>query len=210
MTLVVTERRPQSRVLARWVTFPLLLGGIAGALTLATVGIAIYHDARIDQRAPADGILVLGAAQVNGYPTKAFRARLDHALELYRQGHAPVVVLVGGTADPLEPTEAEVGAAYLAERGVPSSALIVVPEGRNTWHSLEAARPAMEQAGLHRLLVVSDGFHLFRAKQMLNDLGFQALGSPAPGSPIRPGSALEFTYILRELGAYLAYLVGLR
>jgi uncharacterized SAM-binding protein YcdF (DUF218 family) len=214
MTLAPTARRGQVRTpgqqLVRLLTISFTLGSLAGTLALTTVAVAIYHDARTDERTRSDGILVLGAAQVNGRPTRAFRARLDHALELHRQGYAPVVVLVGGTASPLEPTEAEVAAAYLAERGIPRSSLIVVPEGRDTWHSLEAARPAMEQAGLHQLIVVSDGFHLFRAKRMVEDLGFRALGSPAPDSPIRPGSALEFNYMVRELVAYLAYLAGLR
>lgn len=214
MTLAPTARRRQARTLGqqlvRLITISFTLGGLAGALALTTVAVAIYHDARTDERTPSDGILVLGAAQINGRPTRAFRARLDHAFELYQQGYAPAVVLVGGTASPLEPTEAEVGAAYLAERGIPRSSLIVVPEGRDTWHSLEAARPAMEQAGLRQLLVVSDGFHLFRAKRMIEDLGFRALGSPAPDSPIRPGSPLELTYMIRELVAYLAYLAGLR
>jgi vancomycin permeability regulator SanA len=214
MAVLATGRKTPTGMrgprLLPWATVPLLLGGLASSLALATLAVAIYHDARTDERTRSDGLLVLGAAQINGRPTRAFRARLDHALDLYQQGFAPVIVLVGGTADPQEPTEAEVGAAYLAERGIPASALVVVPEGRNTWQSLAAARPAMEKAGLHQVLVVSDGFHLFRTKRMLRDLGFQAHGSPAPGSPIRQYSPIEFSYMARELVAVLAYLVGSR
>jgi len=214
MAVLTTPRKTPTRLhrprLLRWATVPLLFGSLASSLALATLAVAIYHDARTDERARSDGLLVLGAAQVNGRPTRAFRARLEHARDLYEQGFAPVIVLVGGTADPLEPTEAEVGARYLIERGVPASALVVVPDGRNTWQSLLAARPAMEQIGLRQLLVVSDGFHLFRTKRMLHDLGFQARGSPAPGSPVRRDSPAEFGYMARELVAVLAYLAGLR
>ncbi len=186
------------------------LGALATGATLLILGLAIETQARNDERAPADAILVLGAAQYNGRPTRAFRARLDHAAALYRQGYARTLVLVGGTAAPSEPSEAEVGARYLEALGIPAEALLVVPEGRNTWQSLQAAAESLHALRVHRVLLVSDGFHLFRSKLMANDLGFQALGSPAPNSPIRHGSRLERWYIIREAVATLAYLIGRR
>jgi len=186
------------------------LGALATGATLLVLGLAIETQARNDERAPADAILVLGAAQYNGRPTRAFRARLDHAAALYRQGYARTLVLVGGTAAPSEPSEAEVGARYLEQLGIPADALLVVPEGRNTWQSLQAAAGPLRAIGARRVLLVSDGFHLFRSKLMANDLGFQALGSPAPNSPIRQGSLLERWYMIREAVATLAYLIGRR
>ncbi|MCM8745118.1 YdcF family protein [Thermomicrobium sp. CFH 73360] len=186
------------------------LGALATGATLLVLGLAIETQARNDERAPADAILVLGAAQYNGRPTRAFRARLDHAAALYRQGYARTLVLVGGTAAPSEPSEAEVGARYLEQLGIPADALLVVPEGRNTWQSLQAAARPLRAIGARRVLLVSDGFHLFRSKLMANDLGFQALGSPAPNSPIRQGSLLERWYMIREAVATLAYLIGRR
>ncbi|MCX7622863.1 MAG: YdcF family protein [Thermomicrobium sp.] len=186
------------------------LGFLASGATLFVLGLAIQAQARNDERAPADAILVLGAAQYNGRPTRAFRARLDHAAALYRQGYAPAIVLVGGSASPDDLSEAEVGASYLERQGLPVEALLVVPYGRNTWESLRAAVPILEGRGAQRVLLVSDGFHLFRSKLMVRDLGFVAFGSPAPDSPIRPGSALERWYIAREALATLAYLIGRR
>jgi uncharacterized SAM-binding protein YcdF (DUF218 family) len=186
------------------------LGVLVTGATLVVLGLAVQAQARSDERAPADAILVLGAAQYNGWPTRAFRARLEHAAALYRQGYAPAIVLVGGSAAPADLSEAEAGARYLQRLGIPAEALVVVPEGRNTWHSLEAAAEPLRARGARRLLLVSDGFHLFRSKLMARDLGFMALGSPAPDSPIRPGSWLEYWYIVREAVATLAYLLGRR
>ncbi|MCS7256764.1 MAG: YdcF family protein [Thermomicrobium sp.] len=204
-------RSPSKRRTVRMVAFGVLgLGVLATGTTLFVLALAINAQARNDERAPADAIVVLGAAQYNGRPTRAFRARLDHAATLYRQGYASTIVLVGGTAAPDDLSEAEVGARYLQQLGIPPDALIVVPEGRNTWRSLQAAADDLRARGVRRLLLVSDGFHLFRSKLMARDLGFDALGSPAPNSPIRPGSSLERWYIAREVFATLAYLLGRR
>ncbi|MBX6753172.1 YdcF family protein [Thermorudis peleae] len=203
-----TRRTVQPLSLTRILSLLLLTGGLASAVGLAVVILAIYVDARTDERGPADAIIVLGAAQYGGRPSSAFRARLDHAATLFRAGFAPRIVLVGGTASASEPTEAEVGAIYLEHLGIPPSSLLVVPNGRNTWESLVAAKEPLHRAGVRHLLVVSDGFHLFRTKRMLHDLGFAARSSPTPTSPIRRGSRVEYAYMVRELGAYLAYLAG--
>ncbi|MCS7050818.1 MAG: YdcF family protein [Thermomicrobium sp.] len=203
------SRRTRSRATLAVQGF-LSLGVLATGATLFVLGLAIERQARTDERAPADAIIVLGAAQFNGRPTRAFRARLDHGASLYRQGYAQLIVLVGGTASPDEPSEAEVGARYLEQLGIPSDAVLVVPEGRNTWQSLRAASRPLAASGVRRILLVSDGFHLFRCKLMAHELGFSALGSPAPNSPIRPGSLLERWYLTRECVATLAFLIGRR
>ncbi len=196
---------------ARWFVAGFLgLTALTAGTTILVLGLAIAEHARSDERAPADAILVLGAAQYNGWPTRAFRARLDHAAALFRQGYAPTIVLVGGKTDRDLESEAEAGARYLREQGIPDTALIVVPVGRNTWQSIEAAAQPLHERGVQRLLVVSDGFHLFRSKLMARSFGFQVVGSPAPGSPIRPGSPLERWYIAREAVATLAFLLGRR
>src|ERR1700691_5483319 len=45
-----------------------------------------------DEARPADAIAVFGAAEYLGRPSPVLRARLDHALELYRRGLAPLVL----------------------------------------------------------------------------------------------------------------------
>ena len=64
-----------------------------------------------DQRQPVDAIVVLGAAQYNGRPSPVLRARLDHALGLYREGLAPLIVVTGGVGRGDTTSEAMVGRA---------------------------------------------------------------------------------------------------
>ena len=112
-----------------------LVGRVVGALVLAVVllvvstATAIWWTARQDSQPPSDAIVVLGSAQYNGVPSSIFEARLEHALQLFRAGVAPVVVTVGGKADGDQFTEAESGRAYLAEVGIPEASLLAVEEG---------------------------------------------------------------------------------
>lgn len=182
----------------RWlltgIVFAMLAVGIGGALLVA----AVWRQARTDQARPVDAIVVLGTAQWNGYPGPVLRARLDHGLDLYRQGLAPVIVVTGGRMPGDEFTEAEAAQAYLIEQGVPPEAILLENEGRDSWESMQGVRDLAAGAGIGRLLLVSDGFHLFRLKLMARDLGLNAAASPATGSPIRPGSGGEFGYMVRE------------
>ncbi len=174
------------------------------AVSLLLLVVAILHQARQDERAPADAIVVLGAAQWNGRPSTDLKARLDHAYDLYHEGYAPMIVLTGGTGEGDIYSEAEVSQAYLAEKGVPANAMRTVG-GLSTWQNLQEARSAELRAD-ERVLLVSDPFHMFRVKRMAQDLGLIALASPTQTSPIRPHSPLEYRYVARECAAYLAYL----
>ena len=88
----------------------------------------------MDQAAPADAIGVLGAAEYNGRPSPVYRARLDHALELYHRGIAPLIITLGGPGGD-QFTEGSVGEGYLINKGVPEQAIIAETESRNTEES---------------------------------------------------------------------------
>ncbi len=146
----------------------------------------------------------MGAAQYNGVPSEVFQARLDHAFDLYEQGYAPLIALTGGKMPGDAFTEAESGAQYLIERGVPASDLVWENEGRSTWQSMQGVTDVLDQRDVESVLIVTDGFHLMRSELMARKLGFTAYGSAAPESPIRPWSANEFSYAIRETGGILA------
>jgi uncharacterized SAM-binding protein YcdF (DUF218 family) len=176
---------------------PLLLGSLVGA---------IYWQARTDEAVRSDAIVVLGAAQWNGRPSDVLQARLDRALELYDDGYAPLIVVTGGKALGDAYTEAETGRNYLVDHGVPASAILEEDQSRDTWSSLLGVADVLRGTDVHSLLIVSDGFHLFRAEMMARHLGYEVHGSPATGSPIRAWSSTEFSYVVRETGGVLAFL----
>ncbi len=77
----------------------------------------------MDQAAASDAIAVLGAAEYDGQPSPVFRARLDHARDLYNRGIAPLIIVLGGTSGD-EYSEGTVGRDYLVSLGIPESAII--------------------------------------------------------------------------------------
>ncbi|PYT22193.1 MAG: YdcF family protein [Acidobacteria bacterium] len=151
---------------------------VAFAIAAAYVSAEVARQAKVDEARSADVILVLGAAEYRGRPSPVLRARLDHALELYQRGLAPHILTTGGAGGDPVYTEGGVGQLYLVTRGVPSEAIIVEREGESTVYSIAAAAEIMRRMELKSCIVVSDGYHIFRVKKMLESRGITAYGSP--------------------------------
>jgi uncharacterized SAM-binding protein YcdF (DUF218 family) len=180
---------------------------LAALLLVASTALAIWWTARQDSRPTADAIVVLGSAQYNGVPSSIFEARLEHALALWEEGVAPVVVTVGGKAAGDEFTEAEAGRAYLVDAGVPEESLLAVPEGVDTLESMRAVGAAYGERGWSSAVLVTDPWHAMRAERMAEDAGVGAESSPTRQGPAVQTRATQFRYILRETAAYLLYRV---
>ena len=182
------------RVLRQVLALVLLAGAIAYTVSLVMVLIVSQQD----QRQPVDAIVVLGAAQYNGRPSPVLRARLEHAIELYRDGEAPMVIVTGGVGRGDTTSEAAVGARYLVAHGVPDSAVVVQGEGRNTRASMNAVREWLSARRLHRVLLVSDPFHMFRLRLEARRTSLEAYTSPTESSPISHNPVLGLRYLLAE------------
>jgi uncharacterized SAM-binding protein YcdF (DUF218 family) len=200
----VAKAGPARRVL-RW-TVRCLVGLLAVVvLVIGVTVVRVWQVARDDDRGKVDAIVVLGASQFDGRPSRIFKARLDHAKLLYDGKVAPRIITVGGGAPGDRFTEAEAGARYLRDLGVPDSAVQAVGEGRDTFQSLRAA--ARTVTGVEAIVLVTDPWHGLRSRRIAHDLGFAAATSPARSGPIVQSRATEARYIVREAGAYLYYRV---
>jgi uncharacterized SAM-binding protein YcdF (DUF218 family) len=178
---------------------------LAFVLLVSSTALAIWWTARQDSRPASDAIVVLGSAQYNGVPSSIFEARLEHALTLYEDGVAPMIVTVGGKAAGDEFTEAEAGREYLADGGVPDDALLAVPEGVDTLESMRVVSAAFDEHGWSSAVLVTDPWHAMRAERMAEDAGIDAESSPTRQGPAVQTRGTQFRYILRETAAYLLY-----
>jgi len=176
----------------------IVVGTCVLVLAWGAVVIAVAVTGERDQRVSADAIAVLGAAQYNGRPSPVFRARLDHAATLYRLGLAPIVLVTGGvgTGDTL--SEAEVGRGYLIGVGVPPASAVALPAGSDTYASMAEVAGWFRGRGSHRVLLVSDAFHMLRLRILAPRLGLTAYSSAAPTSPIRANPRQHAAYLLAE------------
>jgi uncharacterized SAM-binding protein YcdF (DUF218 family) len=164
----------------------------------------IIHASNGDSRQKADAIVVFGAAEYSGRPSPVLKARLDHALELFRQGFAPVIITTGGAGlDPVF-TEGGVGRDYLSKQGVPDVNLIAETQGNDTAESADRVGAIMRTNHMRTALVVSDAYHIFRIKRMMTKQGIRAFGEPRPESlpKTRWGRMVG---VGREVISYLAW-----
>ncbi|HYN89699.1 MAG TPA: YdcF family protein [Ardenticatenaceae bacterium] len=198
------------RTIGRLLWNLLALLGLASLLYVALMVVLVYRQAARDEAAAADAIVVLGTAQWNGRPSPVLRARLDHALSLYQDGLAPLMVTTGGYGRDRRFSEAGVGRDYLLARGVPPEAILTEEVGSSSWESLVAASELLEPLGARRVLLVSDPFHMRRLKLMSAQLGLQPMASPTRTSPISRRPSLEFSYVLREVVSLTYHGLGLQ
>ena len=184
----------------------LVLGAVLVALfVVGGTAFRVWEVARLDDRQPADAVVVLGAAQYDGQPSSIFAARLKHAAALYDDKLAPRIVTTGAGRPGDAYTEAEAGRRYLIKLGVPASAVVAVPVGTDTLGSLQAVAAKAAQDGWRRALIVSDPWHSLRARQMARDSGLAAWTSPTRSGPVVQTRETQARYIVRETGAMLYY-----
>lgn len=187
-------RPPRSR--ARRILLTLV--GLAVTGWLLSAALVLWFASR-DRAAAADAIVVLGAAHYRGRPSPVLRARLDHAIGLYARGIAPRLVLTGGIAEGDTASEAAVSRTYAMRQGVPDTAILLENDGRTTHQSLRAVARLLAARELDRAVVVSDGFHLFRAWTSARHHGLVVLTSPArPGDGVLSQLVRQPTYFLSE------------
>jgi uncharacterized SAM-binding protein YcdF (DUF218 family) len=153
-----------------------------------------------DRAAPSDAIGVFGAAEYDGKPSPVYRARLDHALALYKRGIAPLLITLGGNGGD-QYNEGAVGREYLMAKGVREEAIIAETESRSTEESARRIAVIARANGLRRLVIVSDGTHLFRIHEICAANGLDVLTSPRPRVTVEGGSQ-DFERIEHEILSY--------
>src|SRR5579863_1623646 len=201
-----TANQPPS---PRWWLRLLSLVVVAAALFLTVTAVQIVHTASLQELHPADAIVIFGAAEYSGRPSPVLRARLDHALDLFHRGLAPVVITTGGAAaDPIF-SEGGVGRDYLMHHGVPERSLIAETQGRDTSESAVRVAVIMRANNLHSCIAVSDAYHVFRIRKLLEHQGVGPVYvAPRPDS--LPHSAWQRAVaVTREASSYLLWKMGM-
>ncbi len=175
-----------------------------GVLVTGYATFRIWQRGNLDETRPVDAIVVLGAAQYDGTPSAVFASRLDHAVTLYLDGVAPLLIVTGGGREGDRTTEAATARAYAVEHGVPAGAILGEDHGRSTLESLDGVAAILRANGLRSALFVSDRTHMLRVILMARNLHIEAYGSPTTTSPDDTEPGLRFDATIHELGA-LAY-----
>ena len=186
--------RPPAVQILRGLFFAFLL--VLAGWTVVLTSIVLFG--RMDEAEPAGAIVVLGAAQYDGKPSPVLRARLDHAIHLYRRGVADTLIMTGGTGPGDTVSEAVVGKRYAVKAGIPEADILTEKEGLTSLQSMRAVAAMMERHGLRSAVLVSDPFHMLRLRLLALRVGIRARSSPTRSSPISASPEEERRYVLRE------------
>ena len=177
------------------------LAALAVVVYLASICVGIELAASEQDTRPADAIVVFGAAEYSGRPSPVYRARLDHAFDLFQRRVATVVITTGGAAADPTYSEGGVGHDYLMSRGIPDSSLIAETQASDTAQSAERVAVIMRTNHMHSCIAVSDAYHVFRIRKLLEHQGVQVHVAPRPDS--RPHSTwARMEAVLREAVSY--------
>jgi len=193
----------------RWWLRLLVLAVVAVVSFLTITAVQVVRTASLEEIHPADAIVVFGAAEYSGRPSPVLRMRLDHALAVFHRGVAPVVITTGGAAADPTFSEGGVGRDYLRRHGVPERSLIAETQGRDTAQSAVRVAVIMRANGLHSCVAVSDAYHVYRIRKLLEHEGIAPVYvAPRPDS--RPHSVWQRSVaVLRESTSYLLWRVGI-
>jgi uncharacterized SAM-binding protein YcdF (DUF218 family) len=205
----MTDEPAKGRRPKRWWLLLLILLAVAVVAFFISTASRIVSAASLQEIPHVDAIVVFGAAEYSGRPSPVLKARLDHALDLFHRGVATVVITTGGAASDPTFTEGGVGKNYLMHHGVPERSLIAETQGRDTAESAVRVAVIMRANGLHSCVAVSDAYHVFRIRKLLE---YEKVGpvyvAPRPDS--LPHSALQrLTAVLRESTSYLVWKLGI-
>ncbi len=163
---------------------------------MALIGV-LYWENR-DEARPVAAIVVLGAAQYVGRPSPVLRARLDHAIALWKRGLARRIIFTGGFGTRDTTSEAAVGQRYAIQHGVPARAILIENNGRSTSESMQQVATLMDREPSREVILVSDPFHMLRLAIIARRYGLVPYTSPTQTSPISSNRRESLKYLFSE------------
>jgi len=185
-------KRVMATVLLVIIVLPLYVGG------------RVWYTANHTDPVKSDAIVVLGAAQFDGVPSPVLEARLLEAKRIFEKKLAPRILTVGSRAPGDRTTEAASGFSWLVDQGIAKKYVDSIPYGRDTFDSTKSYVSVMKKLNLKTAIIVTDQYHCLRAVTMASDLGISATCAPTRTGPASTSNS-SFRYLVRETGAYLAY-----
>lgn len=193
------------KIFTKFIAFVLLVILVIPTWALAKT----WYTANNETIRKADAIVVMGAAQLDGRPGEVLTARLKETARIYESNFAPKIFTLGAGAPGDRFTEANAARNWLIQNKIPRSAIVEVPYGRDSLRSIKAFAKAIKKAKLDKeikkIIIVTDPYHCLRSMTMANDQGFNSSCSPTKVG-IASLEKVGFKYLVRETGAYLAYI----
>jgi uncharacterized SAM-binding protein YcdF (DUF218 family) len=172
------------------------------------IAVSIYRYGHTSTDVKADAAIVLGAAVWGEQVSPVFRERINHAIDLYRQGKVRKIIFTGGQGNKDEETEAVAAREYAIRSGIPNQDIFIEQSSHTTYENVLYAKQVADAHGLKKVLIVSDPLHMKRAVAMARNIGLDAYPSPTPTTRYQ-GWRSQMGSLAHETYYYIGYLVGL-
>lgn len=170
------------------------------------IAISIWNYGKVDEKAPADVAIVLGAAISDGEVSPVYRERINHAITLYEEGTVDFIILTGGFGEGSYKSDSQVAKEYALSQDVPEERILIEEKSTITEENLEFSKEIMEENDLETAIIVSDPLHMKRAMLMAKDYNINALSSPTTTSMYK-SLKTKIPFLLREEFFYIGYCI---
>lgn len=164
----------------------------------------ISNYSKKDETQKADVGIVLGAGIWNDEPSPVFRERINHSIDLYKEGYIKKIIFTGGKADGKEFSESFVAKKYAESQGVNSNDIFIEEKSKITQENLKFAKEIMIENNLSKALLISDPLHMKRAVLIAKDTNINVHTSPTQTSQYK-SSNKKLTFLMRESFFYITY-----
>lgn len=175
-------------------------------LVVGFIALRIYTYRNNVADVQADAAIVLGAAMWGEELSPVFRERINHALDLYRNGKVRKIIFTGGRGNNDEPTESSAARQYAVERGTPEEDILIEESSHTTYENIFYAKQVVAAQHLKTVLIVSDPLHMKRAVVMARDMGLEAYASPTPTTRYQSAGS-QLNLLAHETYYYIGYLI---
>lgn len=185
----------------------LILIGTGALIGLSLLTAVCICAGRRYETRKSDCIIVLGAKiWPDGRMSHTLLFRCEKALEAWKAGIAPVLIVCGGQVEDEPETEAAAMGRWFEEKGVPAEQILQEDKSADTQENLKNARRFMEENGMETAAMCTSDYHITRAMWLARAIGIEACGLSAP-TPLTP-KALVLSR-LRETVSWALYFLKL-
>lgn len=186
----------------RWGVKGILIAIVIAAVLVLCVALSlIAGGAKSDAAGGGDYMVILGCGLDGAAPGKCLLSRLDTALAYLNENTGTTVIVSGGQGNNEDVTEAQAMETYLVQHGISADRIIQENRSHSTYQNLVFSKEILDDRfgpGEKRIVLVSNDFHLYRAKFMAERLGYfvTTLSAPTPPEQTLPNWAREICTVL--------------
>lgn len=174
------------------------------AIYIAANIISIWSFSFKDQKYESDAAIILGASTANGEVSPVYQERINHGIQLHREGYVSKLIVTGGIGEGNSQSDADAARQYAMKHGIPETDIILETTSTTTQENLENSKLIMDQYQYSTVIIVSDPLHMRRAMRLAEDAGIHAYSSPTPTTRYSSFKT-QIPFLAREVFFYIGY-----